>query len=409
MSNYALIDCNNFYASCERAFNPKLEKQGIVVLSNNDGCIIARSNEVKAIGIPMGAPYFKYKDMLERHKVQIFSSNYALYGDMSQRVMSILQNFCSECYVYSIDEAFLNFRDFDLKDFIELRLYVLRCTGIPVSIGIASTKTLAKVASKLAKKTTSGIFLLEEEKRETILKKLPVEDIWGIGRRLSSSLKSCYIHTALQLVEADPIFIKQRFSIQMQRTLYELRGISCIDFDHIKPRKSIIYSRSFCSPQGDYTMLEEAMSHYVAKACERLRKYKRLTNAVQLFLRSRYKDQSITCGLNIPLCQASNDTCHLISLLKKELPKLYEKGKLYSKVGVCLLGLIPEEQQQPSFFFKEKPSRKALMNVLDSINKKMGKSTLSFAAEGIEKKWQMKSSLRSSSYTTSWNELLCIK
>ena len=289
---FALVDCNNFYASCERVFNPKLEGKPIVVLSNNDGCIIARSNEAKALGIPMGAPFFKYKQLINRNKVHVFSSNYTFYGDMSARVMTSLRSLVGEIEIYSIDEAFLDISSFaycDLEDTAkEIKTLIKQWTGIPVSIGIGSSKTLAKIANRQAKKDSlDNVFdIRNPDVKKSVLQELPVEEIWGISTRWGRRLRKIGIEKAQDLVEANPRYVKKTISIVGERIHYELNGVSCIGIEEVKNKKNIISSKSFGKKVSQVQELEEAVSNYTARACEKLRLQNSRAQGLYVFLRT---------------------------------------------------------------------------------------------------------------------------
>ncbi len=403
MSSIALVDCNNFYASCERVFNPKLRRRPLVVLSNNDGCIVARSGEAKALGIPMGAPYFQWVDFIRAHDVAVCSSNYALYGDLSHRVMRTLEHFNPELEIYSIDEAFLWTDNIDHCRHI--REKVLQWTGIPVSIGIAPTKTLAKVATRVAKKMPSGVYY--PKTFDSILKELPVSDIWGIGRRLTLFLAKRGIHTAAQLRDKPDIWIRKNLSVVGLRTVWELRGISCLALDEAPTAKqSIMTSRTFGCPILSKQELGEAIAGYAARGGEKLRKEGSRASWLQVFISGKdYRNQA-----HFVLPQSTSYTPTLIEYAKAALASLYRPGYAYKKGGILLGGLVPETSYQRDLFAPpvDEEKQKAAMGLLDRANRKFGHATLQFAAEGIERPWQVKGQLHSPSFTTRWDELLTI-
>lgn len=414
MSIFSLIDCNNFYASCERVFNPHLDGKAIVVLSNNDGCIVARSQEAKKLGIPMGAPFFQWEKLCDKKILFAFSSNYALYGDMSNRVMTILQDFCTDLEVYSIDEAFLCFDGFNEKDLVSysshIRKTIKAWTGLPVSIGIASTKTLAKIANSVAKKKTiEGVFDLRNPTVcENILSVFPVENIWGIGHGFAKRLNALNIKTAKNLRDANLKMIRANFSIVMERLVEELRGISCIPLEIVQPRKQIMSSRSFGKLVTDINELEEAISHYTAKACLKLRKQNSLAGGINIFLHTNYfreKEPQYGNSISYKFLEPICDNSYIISAAKKCLQKIYRSGFCYKKAGIMLLDLSPQTIKQFDLFSIRQNKSDSIMQALDSINEKIGENTLYFAAEGVQRSWRTRCSRRSPRYTTQWNEL----
>jgi len=415
MSIFALVDCNNFYASCERVFNPRLEGKPIVVLSNNDGCVIARSNEAKKLGIPMGAPFFQWEKVCKQHKVNVFSSNYELYGDMSSRVMALLTEAWPDIEIYSIDEAFLlldgcpeNCVEFSLA----LRQKIKSCTGLPVSIGIAKTKTLAKIANFIAKnQTESGVFHLNDS-NISILKTIPVEKIWGVGRRLAARLNDLKIFTAEELKNSDTKKLRKQFSVVMEKMIYELRGVSCLGLESVQPRKQIISSRSFGKLITSLSELEEAISHYAAIASEKLRSQHSLASGLVVFLQTNFfrkQDVQYQNSVCVPFPAATADTAYIIHIAKKCLQRLYRKGFRYHKTGIMLLNLIPDTVKQNDWLLPQSSARDTLMKTVDSINQEYGRNTVFYCAEGINPTWKIKSVFRSPRYTTRWNEILKVR
>jgi DNA polymerase V len=422
----ALVDCNNFFVSCERVFRPELQKKPVVVLSSNDGCIVARSNEAKKLGVPMGAPVFHYKELFDRYDVTAFSSNFTLYGDFANRIVNTLLQFAPDLEVYSIDESFLSFNTLsnDPKACIDycktIKRTVMQYTGIPVSIGIGKTKTLAKVANYWAKRGSmfpgneEGVFFLLEEYTDTVLAETKVEDLWGVGRKIAVRLRKEGIVNALQLKAASDELIRKKFTIMGLRLVHELRGIECLSVEEIHPaKKSITTSRTFGKYIRHYSDLEESVTHYASKACEKLRKEGSLAQCVMLYIRTnRYSQnpfysQSGTAVLSVP----TSYTPDIITAVKQILKLIYRSGFEYSKSGVILTGLVPEQGSQRNFFEDEteRAKRKKLMKVMDAVNKHQGRETLFFLGSGIERKWSMKKESLSKRYTTRWDELLEIK
>ena len=418
MKIFALVDCNNFYASCERVFAPNLKERAIVILSNNDGCIVARSNEAKSLGIPMGAPIFKQKAIIKKHNVAVFSSNYELYGDMSKRVMDSLSLFTPDMEVYSIDEAFLRLDYLQPRNLYEycktIREKILQWTGIPVSIGIAPTKVLAKVANHVAKKKTDGVFDIRcQQKQDDILKSLDADKIWGIARSWSERLNSMGIYKASELRDASPTIIRKHLSVVGERILRELKGQSCIDLETIQPKKNIISSKSFGKSITKKEPIEEALSNYAARACEKLRKQNSRAQAVHVFVQTngfRETDRQYNNAITHTLTTPTSDTRIIIEAAKFCLSKIYQHGYRYKKTGIMLLDLIPASLEQKQLFvdFDHRPGDH-LMKIVDRVNKEQGSDTLFFGAQGVTREWQMRCGSRSPRYTTQWNELLMVR
>ena len=418
MKIFALVDCNNFYASCERVFAPNLKERAIVILSNNDGCIVARSNEAKSLGIPMGAPIFKQKAIIKKHNVAVFSSNYELYGDMSKRVMDSLSLFTPDMEVYSIDEAFLRLDYLQPRNLYEycktIREKILQWTGIPVSIGIAPTKVLAKVANHVAKKKTDGVFDIRcQQKQDDILKSLDADKIWGIARSWSERLNSMGIYKASELRDASPTIIRKHLSVVGERILRELKGQSCIDLETIQPKKNIMSSKSFGKSITKKEPIEEALSNYAARACEKLRKQNSRAQAVHVFVQTngfRETDRQYNNAVTHTLTTPTSDTRIIIEAAKFCLSKIYQHGYRYKKTGIMLLDLIPASLEQKQLFvdFDHRPGDH-LMKIVDRVNKEQGSDTLFFGAQGVAREWQMRCGSRSPRYTTQWNELLMVR
>jgi DNA polymerase V len=411
---YALVDCNNFYASCERVFNPRLNGLPVVVLSNNDGCVVARSNEAKALGIGMGVPEFMVRPIIRTHNVQVFSSNYALYGDMSQRVMETLQQFCPDLEIYSIDEAFLSLSGFRARDFTEyagtIRSTVKRWTGLPVSIGIAETKTLSKIAGGIAKKSPGGVFdLLTYPDRETLLGQTDVADVWGIGKAHTQFLHQHGIKTALQLRQADDQFIRTHMGIVGLRLVNELRGVSCFELEQCPPpKKGITCARSFGKSITRIQEMEEAISNYVTRAAEKLRAEQLAVTNITVFMHTnKFKDVAqYSNSLTLKLPVATDNTHELIRAALQGARKIWREGFAYNKAGVMFVSLVPAGQVQADFFDgKDRTRSKKLMAALDSINGRFGSGTLQYASSGIAKEWKATFNRRSPAFTTNWDEL----
>jgi DNA polymerase V len=416
---FALVDCNNFYASCERVFQPKLRGKPIVVLSNNDGCVIARSNEAKALGVEMGAPWHLNREIFEREGVIVRSSNYTLYGDMSGRVMQILGRFTPDLEVYSIDEAFLGLQGFETRlqqHALDLRHTVLQWTGIPVSVGVAPTKTLAKVANRFAKKDLDrgGVFVMTDEADiERTLARMTLTDLWGVASRLAQRLTEHGISTPLKLRESDPAFVRERFNVVMQRMVLELRGISCLDLeDHIPDRKSIIASRSFGRPVTTLQQMEEAVASYVARAAEKMRRQNLATAHLSVFVETnRFKptDPQYNVSRAIRLPVASADTGTLSKAANTVIRAIYKDGFRYKKAGVMLLNLVPAERVQGDLWTQPDSVRStSLMKAIDSLNLYYGRGTLTYASSGRTQAWKLRRDHISPRYTTSWDELLSV-
>ena len=413
----ALVDCNNFYASCERVFQPELRGRPVVVLSNNDGCVIARSNEAKALGIEMGAPWHLNRERFARDGVIVRSSNYTLYGDLSARVMRVLADFTPELEVYSIDEAFLGLSGFEHR--LEtharaLRATVLQWTGIPVSVGIAPTKTLAKAANRTAKKdpTSGGVaLLLTTAAQELALGRMELTDLWGVARRTAEKLIALGITTPLQLRDADPRFLRERFSVVLERTVHELRGTPCIAFEDVTPnRKSIVASRSFGRPVLLATEMAEAVATYTARAAEKMRRQGLATANLVVFVetnRFRPDDPQHCASQAVQLPVATADTGKLTAAALRGLAPIWRTGFSYKKAGVMFLDLVPAASVQAGLFdAPDSPARQRLMGIIDRLNARHGRDTISFARSGRQRAWKLRSEHHSPRYTTSWEELL---
>ena len=395
----ALIDCNSFYVSCERLFNPKIRKLPVVVLSNNDGCIISRSNEAKALGIKMGEPYFKARNIIIKNNVQVFSSNYSLYGDISRRVMRTLKRFNSKIEVYSIDEAFLdlsNFSDKEVKDVgKEIRNTVLQWTGIPTSIGIAETKTLSKVANHIAKKQKSGVVSLVNIKDlDPILEKVEVRDIWGVGKQLSKFYIKNGIYNAKQLKNASNTWIKKTKNVLSSRTAMELRGVPCIEIETKQTkRKSCCVSRSFGKKVEKLRELKESVTSYCLNAAEKIRSESLVCKSITVFIRtSPFQNKGIFYSnsktIDFPI--ATNNSIEIVKNALEGLDLIYKDGFKYQKAGIILSGLSDSEKGNSLFKSTKDERIKNLMQSIDNTNYRYGRSTISLASAGINKKWSMR-------------------
>ena len=392
----ALIDCNSFYVSCERLFNPKIRKKPVVVLSNNDGCIISRSNEAKALGIKMGEPYFKEKDIIVKNNVQVFSSNYSLYGDISRRVMRTLKRFNSDIEIYSIDEAFLdlsNFPDNEVENIgHEIRNIVLKWTGIPTSIGIAKTKTLSKVANHIAKKKQSGVTsFIGIENIDSILEKVEINDVWGVGKQLTKFYHKSGIYNAKQLKNVSNTWIKKSSNVLSSRTAMELRGIPCIDLEATSSkRKSCVVSRSFGQRVENFQELKEAIASYSLNASEKIRSESLVTKSITVFIRtspfqSRFGYYSNSKTIDFPI--ATNNSIEIVKAAISSLETIFKNGYRYQKAGV-MLSRLSDSVDGKNLFSSEKDKKiNSLMKSIDNTNHRYGRSTLSLASAGVHKRW----------------------
>lgn len=422
MPVFALVDCNNFYASCEKLFRPDLKDTPVVVLSNNDGCVVARSREAKLLGIKMGVPVFQIKAEMQRHGILAFSSNYALYADLSSRVMRTLEEMAPRVEVYSIDEAFLDLTGIEsalsLVEFgQQVRERIGHWIGITVCVGIAPTKTLAKLANHAAKKypATQGVVdLTNPDRQRRLLALVPVDDVWGVGRRLSKRLNALGITTALDLANASPRAIRDQFSVVLERTVRELNGESCIELEEIPPtKKQIVCSRSFGVKVTQFELLREAVCEYATRATEKLRKEQQQAKVLTVFIRtSPFKDNepqysnSASGELRIPSC----DTRDFIELANHLLKRIWKDGFRYAKAGVMLSDFYDPGMFQPGLFddISTRSNSQQLMSVLDTINQS-GAGKVFFAGQGTKKDWSMKREHLSPAYTTRWDQLPRVK
>jgi len=424
---YALVDCNNFYVSCERVFNGNLENKPVAVLSNNDGCFIARSNEVKALGIPMGAPLYQWQDLVDKEGIIVFSANFPLYGDMSHRVMKTLEEMCPDLEIYSIDEAFLDLTNMHLSSVTDycrlIKETVERWTGIPVSVGVGPTKTLAKAASKLAKKIKSnnGVFNFldypDTKENDEYLSKVEVGDVWGIGRKYTKLLNRYNIINACDLKNADPVFIKQRLTVTGERTQMELSGIACIPVNrNPHPKKAIAVTRSFGKYQKTLQELSESVAYFTRKIGEKLRAQESAANYLQVFILTnlhRKDHPQYHNSVIVKLAKPSDYSPLLIAAALQGLKNIFRTGFSYKKAGVLALALQPKDLIQYSFLEPtpetQKNAEAKLMKTVDGINRRVGADVLKYAAEGVTRGWWMNQTHKSKRYTTKWAEILQAK
>jgi DNA polymerase V len=418
---FALVDVNNFYVSCERAFQPHLQNVPMVVLSNNDGCAVARSQEVKDLGIKMGQPWFKMKDLAKQHGIIAFSSNYTLYGDMSNRATAVLRQFCPDIEVYSIDESFLHVQSvaslhgghINMGQSIKQR--VMQWTGLPVCVGFGQTKTLAKLSNHLAKKNPAfaGVCdstAFDETTMNAWMDKYEVTEVWGVGRRIGAKLNALGIHTINDLKHGNPKALRDQFGVVLERTVFELQGKSCLALEDVLPDKQqIMSSRSFGNPILRLSELTEAVSWHIAAAGEKLRRQKSFAGAVYVFLQTnRFRDDQpqYNAGYVVTLPEPTDDTTALTRYAVRVLEHLYKAGFIYKKCGVMLMNLSEAANQQTSLFQSTLDPRAVLkMQALDALNERFGRGTIRSASCGTSKSWAMRSGARSPRFTTQWDEL----
>lgn len=417
---FALIDCNNFYASCQRVFEPRLIGKPVVILSNNDGCVIARSNEAKALNIPMGAPAFQLDALFKKNNVNVFSSNYALYGDMSSRVMNILSTFAPEIEVYSIDEAFLKFDGFELFDLeahgITIQRTVTKGTGIPVSVGFGPTKALAKVANKIAKKypdRTNSVYVIDtEEKRIKALKWTKIGDVWGIGRKHTRRLEALQIKTAYSFTQLSDDWVRREMSVVGLRLKRELEGKPTLDLEEVKDKKAIATTRSFEKSYRTKEEIAERVATFTAHCAEKLRKQQSQCNMVMVFVNTnRFSpdEPQYSRSIVIKTDYPTDSTIALNRYAQMGLEAIFKEGYQYKKAGVIVMGLTPNSQVQLSLFNTANPKHQPLMSVIDKLNKSMGKTAVRFATQSLGRQWKMKQEKLSPCYTTRINDVLKIR
>lgn len=410
---FALVDCNNFYASCERVFDPRLVGKPVIVLSNNDGCVVARSAEAKALGIKMAVPFFQIERMCRQKDVRVFSSNYTLYGDFSRRVMRVLSDWAPAMQVYSIDEAFLDVSHFDedqlQHELMSLRARVHMWTGIPVSIGVGRTKTLAKLANDEAKRG-SGVAILTADREATALADIPVGDVWGIGRRLTAALEPLGITTAVQLRDADTRQLRKRFNVVVERTVMELRGTSCQALEDVTPaRKTLMVSRSFGEKITAYQDIEASIAAHASRAAEKLRTGRQVAEHIEVFIHTSPFDQRTqpySARAVAALPYASADTRVIVGTALQLAKRLFRPWHRYAKSGILLMGLSEAQAATPTLFSGvDTAASKALMRAIDVLNADFGRGTIRLATARMSRSWTMKADRRSRSYTTRWEEL----
>lgn len=418
---FALVDCNSFFASCEQVFRPDLRGKPLIVLSNNDGCIVARSKEAKSLGIPDLEPYFKLKEQLKRNHVHVFSSNYELYGDLSSRVMRTLEQFSPDIEIYSIDEAFLSLSGIsgDIREYGQLiRKAVQQQVGLAVGIGIAPTKTLAKLASYIAKRSIRCEYVCliknnREWKKEwqKVFSKIPIIKIWGVGNKLSKRLNDQHIYSVWDLMQQDSQQMRKRYSINIARTIDELNGIPCYTLEQQpQPKKQIYSTRSFSSKITHSAALEQSISLYANRACVKLRNQNQLVKTILVFASSgHFVDKPYSRSITIPLAMPSNDTRIISSLAKQAIRDfIFKEGVPFARAGVGLIELQAERPEQLDVFTATQSNKsKQLMKVIDEINKRH--APVYFASQGINPHWVMQRNLKSPSYTTSWKDLPCVQ
>ncbi len=416
---FALVDCNNFYASCERVFRPDLNGKPIVVLSNNDGCVIARSNEAKAVGIPMGAPAFEYEKQFAEHQVQVFSANFPLYGDMSQRVMTILEEYSPDIEIYSIDEAFLKLNGFDhynLQEYGEsMRKKVTKWTGIPISVGIAPTKALSKLANRIAKKyaqKTKGTYIIDtEEKRLKALKWLSIEDVWGIGRQHSKRLKALNVHTAYEFTQLEDEWVRKYLSIVGLRLKKDLEGIPTLDLEEAQPKKNIATTRSFETNYTEFEQLKERVTAFAVSCGEKLRKQNSCCNSLMVFIHTNGHRKDLpqyNRNIIIQLPFPTNSSIELAKFATQALKQIFKPGFHYKKAGVIVQDFTPVNNLQLNLFNNSDERHIALMKAIDTINHTYGQHKIRLAAQDNKRVWKMKQEKLSPRYTTKLSDIITI-
>ena len=417
---FALVDCNNFYASCERVFQPQLNNKPIAVLSNNDGCVISRSDEAKALDLPMGAPAFKYEAFFKQHNISVFSSNYSLYGDMSERVMTILNQFTPDVEVYSIDEAFLQFKGFEnynLNDYgLQMRQRILKWTGIPTCVGIAPTKALSKVANKIARKfpkQTNGVYVIDsEEKRIKALKWLKVEDVWGIGYGLQKRLKAKNCKTAYDFIQLSDDWIRNNFSITEWKLKKDLEGIPTLELDYKEPKRSIATTRSFEYTYSDLENIKERISTFATSCAEKLRKQGSSCHVIIVLLSSDRHKKDLPqhkTSRTISLPYATDSSLIISDCAVKAVASIFKEGIKYKRAGVIVTGLVPTDNHQLNLFQHENPKHKPLMQRIDAINHKYEAAKIKLGNQDLKRTWKMRQERLSLKYTTNINEILTVK
>ncbi|ULC59899.1 Y-family DNA polymerase [Flaviramulus sp. BrNp1-15] len=417
---YALVDCNNFYASCERVFNPNLQNKPIAILSNNDGCVISRSDEAKALGLPMGAPIFKWEGFCKANNIKVFSSNYPLYGDMSSRVMKILEQFTPDVEVYSIDEAFVQFKGFENYNFNDygnlMRQRILKWTGIPTCVGLAPTKALSKVANKIARKfpnETKGVYVIDtEEKRIKALKWTKIEDVWGIGRRLQKRLNTKGCKTAFDFTQLSDDWVRKTFSITEWKLKKDLEGNSKILLDEPKNKRAIATTRSFEYTYSDIDNIKERISTFATSCAEKLRKQGSCCHMIYVMLSSdRHKKdlEQHRASKIISLPYPTDSSLIISNEAVKGIITIFKSGIKYKRAGVIITGLVPNNNYQLDIFEHEDPKHKSLMSAIDGLNKKYKDYKIKLGNQDLKRTWKMRQERLSPRYTTNINEIIKVK
>lgn len=417
---YALVDCNNFYASCERVFNPNLRHKPIAILSNNDGCVISRSDEAKALNLPMGAPIFKWESFCKANNIQVFSSNYPLYGDMSSRVMKILEYFTPDVEVYSIDESFLEFEGFENYDFQDygnqMRQRILKWTGIPTCVGIAPTKALSKVANKIARKfpkETNGVYVIDsDEKRVKALKWIKLEDVWGIGRGIHKRLTAKGCKTALDFTQLNDDWVRKSFSITEWKLKKDLEGISKIKLDEVKTKRAIATTRSFEYTYSDIDNIKERISTFATSCAEKLRKQGSSCYIIYVILSSdRHKKdlEQHRASKVVSLPYPTDSNLIISNEAVKAVTHIFKKGIKYKRAGVIVMGLVPTNNHQLQMFEHENPKHKPLMRAIDGLNSKYANYKVKLGNQDLKRTWKMRQERLSRRYTTNINDIIFVK
>tara|TARA_R110000751_G_scaffold14621_3_gene47360 strand:- start:1016 stop:2275 length:1260 start_codon:yes stop_codon:yes gene_type:complete len=418
---FALVDCNNFYASCERVFNPNLIGKPVAILSNNDGCVIARSDEAKALGLPMGAPIFKWESFCKANNVTVLSSNYPLYGDMSSRVMSILKQYSPDIEVYSIDESFLYFKGFDNYDFtkygLEIKSRILKWTGIPTCVGIAPTKALSKVANKIARKypdQTKGVYVIDgDERRLKALKWLPIEDVWGLGRQLSKQLLAKDCNTAYDFTQLSDVWVQKNFSVVESKLKRDLQGIPTLKLDEIVTQKKMIATtRSFDYSYSDIEYIKERVATFAVSCAEKLRKQGSSCYVIIVMLKSDKHKKELEqhrISTSVNLTYPTNSSLIISNCAISALMSIFKKGIQYKKAGVSVTGLVPMDNHQLHLFDQENPKHEPLMKSIDSINAKYKNNKVKIANQDLKHTWKMRQDRLSPKYTTNINDIIVVK
>ncbi|MCK0108093.1 Y-family DNA polymerase [Flavobacteriaceae bacterium S0825] len=417
---FALVDCNNFYASCERVFNPNLREKPVAILSNNDGCVISMSDEAKTLQLPFGAPIFKWEGFCKANNIKVLSSNYPLYGDMSSRVMSILQQYTPDVEVYSIDEAFLEFKGFDTYNFndygSQIRHRILKWTGIPTCVGVAPTKALSKVANKIARKfpnETKGVYVIDsEEKRIKALKWIKLQDVWGIGRGLQKrlALKNC--KTAFDFVQLSDEWVRKNFSITEWKLKKDLEGIPTLKLDEIKTKRAIATTRSFEYTFSDIDNIKERVSTFATSCAEKLRKQESSCHMIIVILSSdRHKKEleQHRASRVVKLSYPTDSTLTICKYAVETVTSIFKEGIKYKRAGVIVTGLVPNNNHQLHLFEHENPKHKSLMTAIDSINKRYKDYKIKLGNQDLERTWKMRQERLSPRYTTDINEIIKVR